>query len=82
MLPTAVVSQAGTVPFTSGRSYGSPKSEKAVNTAIVGAAPVKTEQKTNWSVRVWEQWARNRNGRLLPGEQQFSFDFGAQSGRR
>ena len=48
--PTAVVSQAGTVPSTSGHSYDSPKSEKAVNTAIAGAAPVKTEQKTNWSL--------------------------------
>lgn len=79
--PTVVASQAeaSTVPSTSGRFYGSPKSEKAVNTAIASAVPVKTKQQTEWSVRVWEQWARSRNGRLLPGEQQFSFDFGTLS---
>ena len=78
--PTVVVSQAaGTVPSTSGRSYGSPKSENAVNTAIVGAVPVKTKQQTDWSVRVWEKWARSRNDWLLPREQQFSFDFGTLS---
>ena len=57
--PTVVVSQAGTVPSTSGRFYGSPKSEKAVNTAIAGAVPVKTKQQTNWSVRVGQESKRS-----------------------
>ena len=64
------------MPSTSGRSYGLPKSEKAVNTAIASAVPIKTKQQTEWSIRVWEQWARSRNGRLLPGEQLFTLDFG------
>ena len=66
--PTVVASQAeaSTVSSTSGRSSVSPKSEKAVNTAIASAVSVKTKQQTEWSVRVWEQWARSRNGWLLP----------------
>ncbi len=53
---------------SSGHVYGSPKSEKAVSRAIASGIPVKTKLQTNWTVRtVWEQWARNRNSRLLPG---------------
>ena len=57
------------------RVYGSPKSDKAVARAIASGIPQKTKMQTDWTVRVWEQWAKSRNSRLLPGEKPFSAEF-------
>ena len=67
-----------TMPGTSAaRVYGSPKSDKAVARAIASGIPQKTKMQTDWTVRVWEQWAKSRNSRLLPGEKPFSAEFGS-----
>ena len=44
--------------------------------AIASGIPQKTKMQTNRTVRVWEQWAKSRNSRLLPGEKPFSAEFG------
>ena len=57
------------------RAYGSPKGEKAVEVARRGSVPKKTQDNTEWSVKVWVDWASSRNNKLLPGEVPFSTDF-------
>jgi len=52
--------------------YGSPKSDKDVARITVSGIPQKTNLQTDWTVRVWEEWAKSRNSRLLPGEKPFS----------
>ena len=59
------------------RVYGSPKSDKAVARAIASGIPQKTKMQTDWTVRVWEQWAKSQNSRLLPAEKPFSAEFGS-----
>ena len=44
---------------------------------IASGIPQKTKMQTDWTVRVWEQWAKSRNSRLLPGEKPFSAEFGS-----
>ncbi len=52
-VPCPIVScKADVQPSTSGRVYGSPKSEKAVSRAITSGIPVKTKLQTDWTVRV------------------------------
>ena len=59
------------------RVYGSPKLDKAVARTIASGIPQKTKMQTDLTVRVWEQWAKSRNIRLLPGEKPFSAEFGS-----
>jgi len=55
--------------------YGSPKSDKDVARVIASGIPQKTKLQTDWTVRVWEEWAKSLNSRLLPGEKPFSAEF-------
>ncbi len=58
-----------------GRVYGSPKNEKAVQERIASGVPPKTKYQTDWTIRVWEDWAESRSQRFLPGEKPLERDF-------
>ncbi len=62
-------------PARLGRVYGSPKNEKAVQERIASGVPPKTKYQTDWTIRVWEDWAESRSQRLLPGEKPLERDF-------
>ena len=47
------------------RVYCSPKSDKDVARVIASGIPQKTKLQTDWTVRVWEQWAKSGNSRLF-----------------
>lgn len=64
-----VLSQFDDVVTSSTRLYGSPKGAKAVQVAIEASIPKKTREQTNWTVRVWSEWAASRNKKLMRGEQ-------------
>ena len=57
------------------KRFASPKGKEAVKAAKESSIPVKTHAQTNWSLNVWEQWAQERNAKLLPGEIPFSTNF-------
>ena len=71
-LPTTAVV---TTTCTSTRVYSSPKGTKAVKAAMFNSVPQKTRVQTNWTVKVWTEWALTRNARLLPDERPFSTRF-------
>jgi len=76
--PSASATSAGSSTLsksTPSREYASPKGEKALKATIVNSIPKKTRKQTDWSVRVWTEWALFRNTKLLPGEEPFSTIF-------
>ena len=69
------VEQQSTTTQVAVRRFASPKGKSAIKAAKHSSIPVKTRDQTNWSVKVWEEWAQNRNTNLLPGEKPFSTNF-------
>ncbi len=53
---------------SSSRKYGTPKNEDAVKRVIASGVAPKTKAQTDWTVRVWKDWALSRKQRLLPDE--------------
>ena len=71
-LPTAygnsdfpTTSQASNI-STSTWKYASPNGNQAVKAARESSIPVKTKNQTDWTVRLWADWAAARNQTLLP----------------
>jgi hypothetical protein len=60
---TSSVTVASTTVTTasSKRVYASPKGRSAVQSARAASIPVKTRDQTEWSVRMWKEWALARN---------------------
>ena len=57
------------------RLCSSPKGNQAVNVAKACSIPARTQVQTDWTVRMWTEWAQAINLKLLQEEQPFSIKF-------
>ena len=51
-----------------GRKNASPKRESYIRSVRQSSVPDKTRNNTTWAVKVWTDWAKARNEKLLPEE--------------